>query len=260
MTIRRHEFDGTPNFRDLGGYQTRDGRTVKWRKVFRSGTLANLTDQDHNRMRELGLSLICDLRTDEETTLHPSALPPGHDIQVSELQISGKLQDEDDVSTPTFSEQPDMGPDEIVERIKRAYRVFVSAYSHQYKRMFELLLAEENYPVLIHCMAGKDRTGLACALTLHTLGVPDETIMQDYTMTNQFMNAAYREDRLAQLIPPDVNYNRETADALFDARPDYIGAAFDVINTEFGSIDRYLERGLGVGQSERARLQDLLLD
>ena len=259
MTVRRHAFDGTPNFRDLGGYKTREGRTVRWGRVFRSGTLANLTAEDHQRMRDLNISLICDLRTDEETTLHPSALPPGHAIRIVELGISGKLQEEDDINAPTFAEKPDMMPDEIIERIKRAYRVFVSEYSHRYRQLFEHLLAGENYPVLIHCMAGKDRTGVACALTLHALGVPDETIMEDYTLTNRFMNAAYREHRLAQLMPPGAKVNRESVDALFDARANYIGAAFDVVKDEYGSIDRYLERGLGVGEAERAKLRDLLL-
>ncbi len=255
---RRHiPLEGTPNFRDMGGYETKDGRTVKWRKLFRSGTLADLTDDDHARIGDLAISKIFDLRTDDERKNYPSRLPQQGPAVVT-LSIHGRdiVRDEDfDLAAYLRS----LTSAQLAENIKLSYNTFVTTYAHQYRSLFEHLGDHQDGAALIHCAAGKDRTGVACALVLHALGVPDEVILEDYTLTNNFLGEEYREKRRAQLIPGGMEFEVDLEDALFEARLDYIHSAFDAIASEFGSLDGYLSGALHLSDDKKEKLRDNFL-
>ena len=256
---KRHiPLDGTPNFRDLGGYETAEGQTVKWRKIFRSGTLAELSDEDHRLIETLAIRKIYDLRTDDERATYPSRLPSSG-LAVVTLAIHGR----DVVRGEDFDLEAylrSLTADEFVKGIKESYHAFVIAHAHQYRALFDHLDQQNEGAALIHCAAGKDRTGVACALVLHALGVPEETILHDYKLTNQFLDDDYRTNRKAQLIPEGVDFDVEVEDALFEARHEYIQAAFDAIYSEFGSLDGYLTGALDVSDHKRQRLREKLLD
>lgn len=256
---KRHiPLEGTPNFRDLGGYETADGRVVKWRKIFRSGTLADLTDGDHRHIETLEIKRVYDLRTDDERTSYPSRLPQSG-VSVVPLAIHGRdIVREEDFDLEAYLRS--LTAEEFVKGVKESYHTFVTTYAHQYKSLFDHLGSQEQGAALIHCAAGKDRTGVACALVLHALGVPEETILQDYKLTNHFLNDDYRTNRKAQLIPDGVDFDIELEDALFEARHEYIEAAFNAIDSEFGSLDGYLTNALEVSDSKRQKLRERFLD
>ncbi len=134
--------------------------------------------------------------------------------------------------------------------MRDSYRNYVRQSTQSYRSLFAHLL-EDRAPLVIHCTAGKDRTGFACALILHALGVPDEVIAEDYLLTNRF----YRRDPAASSdLPEDVRQVLASVEASF------LAAAFDAIGAEYDDLETYFSDGLGLGARERARLEARYLE
>lgn len=246
--VRRLPFAGAVNFRDLGGYAAGGGRRVRWRRLYRSDSLADLTAADVARLEELGLGSLCDFRLESERALKPNRLPPGHRIRLHTISFApGGL-----IGLFAALRTGRLGGAEVEQLLATHYRQFPLAHAAEYRRMFEVLLQPDAYPVLIHCTSGKDRTGFGAAMILLALGVPRETIIEDYTLTSQ-----YRRD-ISQLLPAHLDAG--IIDALTQAHPSYLEAAFRVIDARWGSGDAFLARALGLGEAERAALAALLLE
>jgi len=129
--------------------------------------------------------------------------------------------------------------------MRESYRSYVRLNTHSFRALFAHLL-QDRAPLVIHCTAGKDRTGFACALVLHALGVPDDVIAEDYLLTNRF----YRRDPASGTdLPEDVR------EAIGSVEASYLAAAFEAIHTDFGGLEDYLKDGLGLGESERTTLK-----
>ena len=126
-----------------------------------------------------------------------------------------------------------------------SYRSYVQQNTPRFRALFAHLL-EDSAPLVIHCTAGKDRTGFACALILHTLGVSDEVISEDYLLTNRF----YRRDPNSSSDLPE-----EVRQVLGSVQTSFLGAAFEAIDADYGDLETYLQKGLGVGAAERSRLE-----
>jgi protein-tyrosine phosphatase len=229
---------GASNFRDLGGYPTRDGRTVRWRQIFRSNHLAHLTSDDVTTVRALGVKSAFDFRGTAERTEAQCSMP---EISVHSLPVEptvvAALRAIAAAGTP-------LATSHAVEVMRDSYRSYVQQNTPRYRALFAHLL-EDSAPLVIHCTAGKDRTGFACALILHTLGVPDEVISEDYLLTNRF----YRRDpNSGSDLPDDVKQ------VLGSVQTAFLGAAFEAIGTDYGDLETYLQKGLGLGAAERAAL------
>jgi len=229
---------GASNFRDLGGYVTTDGRTVRWRQIFRSNHLAHLTDEDARVLRALGVKSAFDFRGSMERT---EALCALSDITVHSLPVEptvvAALRAIAAGGTP-------LSADHAVEVMRDSYRSYVQQNTPRFRALFAHLL-EDRAPLVIHCTAGKDRTGFACALILHTLGVPDEVISEDYLLTNRY----YRRDPNSSSDLPD-----HVKQVLGSVQPAFLGAAFEAIDTDYGSLEAYLRDGIGLGAAERTAL------
>jgi len=131
------------------------------------------------------------------------------------------------------------------EIMRESYRSYVRLNTHSFRTLFAHLL-QDHAPLVIHCTAGKDRTGFACALVLHALGVPDDIIAEDYLLTNRF----YRRDPASGTdLPEDVR------EAIGSVEASYLVAAFEAIHADFGDLESYLKDGLSLGESERAALR-----
>jgi protein-tyrosine phosphatase len=229
---------GASNFRDLGGYVTQDGRTVRWRQIFRSNHLAHLTDDDAAVLRSLGVRRAFDFRGTGERA---EALCGISDITVHSLPVEptvvAALRAIAAGGTPLSAEH-------AVEVMRDSYRSYVQQNTPRFRKLFAHLL-EDRAPLVIHCTAGKDRTGFACALILHTLGVPDEVISEDYLLTNQF----YRRDPNSASDLPD-----HVKQVLGSVQPAFLSAAFEAIDADYGSLEAYLRDGIGLGAAERTAL------
>jgi protein-tyrosine phosphatase len=234
---------GASNFRDLGGYVTTDGRTVRWRQIFRSNHLAHLTDDDAAVLRALGVKSAFDFRGSAERT---EALCGLSDITVHSLPVEPTVVAALRViaagGTP-------LSADHAVEVMRDSYRSYVQQNTPRFRALFAHLL-EDRAPLVIHCTAGKDRTGFACALILHTLGVPDEVISEDYLLTNQY----YRRDPNSASDLPD-----HVKQVLGSVQTAFLSAAFEAIDADYGSLESYLRDGIGLGAAERKEIAERYL-
>jgi protein-tyrosine phosphatase len=229
---------GASNFRDLGGYPTSDGRVVRWRQIFRSNHLGHLTDDDIAMMRTLGVRSAFDFRGAEERT---AALCGMSDITVHSLPVEPTVVAA--LRAIAASGTP-LTTDHAVDVMRDSYRSYVQKNTQHYRTLFAHLL-EDRAPLVIHCTAGKDRTGFACALILHTLGVSEEVISEDYLLTNRF----YRRDPNSGSDLPD-----HVTQVLGSVQPAFLGAAFEAIDADYGNLETYLRDGIGLGAAERTAL------
>jgi protein-tyrosine phosphatase len=258
---------GQPNFRDIGGYETRDGRKVQTGLIYRSGELPRLTDEDLEKLRVLGVKTVVNFLTPEEIEYRgKDRLPEG--VREIILPITGEIADVPDAAA------------QLVEARKTGdFRQFPPAFNtqvhedlatgladDQYKALFEILADESNYPLVYHCSHGVHRTGTATALLLHALNVPWETVREDYLLSNETRRAEV-EPRIEQLedlafsspmSDADRKENSEAIRAFYILQPDYIDASRDGAVEKYGSLDKYLERRLGLNSQKIDNLRNLL--
>ncbi|MCS6836485.1 MAG: tyrosine-protein phosphatase [Anaerolineae bacterium] len=236
-----------PNLRDFGGYPTRDGRRVKRGLLYRASSLAHLSDDDLTKLEELGLRLICDLRTPEEVAEAPDRLPqsaeylhlPAHAAHNSRPSLRN-----------VFGMMMKRG---YLERIlPRLYtEVMIDQNPHVFAEIFRRV-AEGQLPLLIHCTAGKDRTGLSAALLLSWLGVEDELIVQDYSISNLFYDDFARiSSRLLKQLG-QLGIKEAEVYPLMVADPRTMETTLAHIRHYYGSVEAYLR---GPGGLDTATLQ-----
>jgi protein-tyrosine phosphatase len=241
---RHLNLSGASNFRDLGGYPTTDGRTVRWRQIFRSNHLGHLTDDDAAVLRQLGVRSAFDFRGAEERTAAQCGMSEitVHSLPV-EPTVVAALRAIVAGGTP-------LSTDHAIEVMRESYSGYVQKNTERYRTLFAHLLAD-SAPLVIHCTAGKDRTGFACALILHTLGVSKDTISADYLLTNEF----YRRDpNHSSDLPDDIKQ------VLGSVREAFLAAAFEAIDADYGDLETYLRDGLCLGKAERAHLEARYLE
>ena len=253
---RRLPLQGAFNFRDLGGYETKDGRVVKWGKLYRSEELAGLTEEDIRYIHNSGLKTVCDYRTDFEVNHKPN--PEMQDVRQFSLPVMQDLAK--DLNINEFFRLGDLSvlgkPGEYLVQMNRD---FVTG-NEAFVTFLELIQDASNLPLLNHCTAGKDRTGFASALLLLLLGVPEETVMQDYLLSNGFREQL--NEKIMAFLGAQLQDETSIAilSAMFEARVEYLQAAFDEIHNVYGSVDQYAEKGIGLTKEKLDNLRDLLLE
>lgn len=255
---RRHvSLDGAHNFRDVGGYATEDGRRVRWGLFYRSDDLAQLTDADLATLDALGIKLVCDFRSPEEKAEEPDRLPAGGPTLV-ELPIF------DESFSPTaFREKitsGTLGDTDLRQMLIEGNRMFATRYAPQYAAMFERLTQPEQLPALVHCTAGKDRTGFAAAVLLRTLGVPLDTVYEDFLLTNHY---TAREIERTLWIIRLVSFFRTDPDRVrpvLGVERAYLEAAFSAVDEQYGSFEAYRRDALGLDDAETAAFRGLALE
>jgi protein-tyrosine phosphatase len=243
------------NFRDLGGYRTADGRSLRWNRLYRADDLSKLTRDDVDYLSQLKVKLVCDFRSNRE-----QEATPDREIEATE-QLNLPI------------DQQGVEPNEIQRKIRTgglvalgthqtmidAYRAFVTDYPEQWAAMFERLTQPENLPTVVHCTAGKDRTGFASALVLLALDVPVETVFEDYLLTNYYQQNFMRF--VLRWVPLYSFFRTDPDDVLplLLAKREYLQASIDAMIETHGSIDGYLEEALGMAAERRAELATQLL-
>lgn len=248
------------NFRDLGGYETLDGHHVKWHRLIRSGSLANLNDHDLRLLADIPVSIDIDLRAPEEVNQAPDRLPQSG----SYYHLPVFKSDETDASH-SDEEIRDriLKPGKGYQHMLEVYRRMVNIPTAQaaYQKMFELLL--DNKPdqaSLFHCTAGKDRTGMAAYLILSALRVPEDVILQDYLLTNK-VTKDFREQWLQALRDRgESDVVVENRRALGSVSPDYLSQAINQIKTEYGNTTNYLKEHLNLTDNDLNDFRKLYLD
>ena len=249
---RRLNLEGPKNFRDLGGYQTRDGRITRWGCLYRSDQPEILSTRDQNYLKNIGLNIVVDLRKSLESKNSPSSPIDG----ITFLHRS------------VFPDQPFDPFSKLIEdesypwkTLKETYLEIIHDENAQqvYRELFDLAVSAPERPMMFHCASGKDRTGLGAAFLLYALGVPEATILHDY-MLSQF----YLKEKNQRLIRQLKNKWKNPIlfpliEDMFSLREDYLLAAFHSIRHHYGSVDDYLEKKIGLTSDKKARLQQKLL-
>lgn len=251
-------FEGIPNLRDLGGYATDDGRTVKWGRLYRSATFAEASRDDLNNLSQLGLTAFIDLRSAAEKEAEPNRLPESPPFEVIEIPI---LDEGNKVLFEEVSERVESGDFEGFdpnETMRQANRQFASKFTPEFRRLLHTVEAADGAPVLWHCTAGKDRTGFAAAVLLRILGVPQETVMQDY-MASLEPALASRRNQLLMVRLFKGEQAEDNVRVLLGVDPSWLQAAFDQIDATWGSFDNYVREGLQLDDADVETLRRNLL-
>lgn len=232
------------NFRHVGGYAAHGGKRVMARRIFRSDHLGSLTAGDARRMAELGLSRILDLRGVAERAAAPCVLAgvTVHSLPI-EPTIVQRLSD-------LIASGHELRPAQVVALMQDTYRGFVRGNTHRFAQVFSHLL-ESDEPTVFHCTAGKDRTGFAAALILRSLGVSEDDVMRDYLLTNERLKVPQAS---RHGLAPQVQ------SVLSRVQPEFLEAAFDAVQEDYGGIGEYLREGLGLREPEQERLRQLYLE
>jgi protein-tyrosine phosphatase len=258
ISERRLPLECCDNVRDLGGYETKDGRSVRWNRIYRANDLSKLTREDFEYLSQFDIRLVCDFRSERESDASPSRVIERNSPVRLSLPVDQTGLDPNDVRRRIRT--GGMVAFGAEQRMKDAYRAFVTDYSEEWMAMFERLARPENLPTVIHCTAGKDRTGFASALVLLALGVPKETIFEDYLLTNYYQQNFFRF--VLRWVPLYSFFRTDPKDLLplLEARRAYLQTALDEMVERYGSIDGYLEQALGLETSLRSKLKIQFLE
>jgi protein-tyrosine phosphatase len=263
---RRIALEGQPNFRDLGGYETADGRRVRWGRLYRSGELGELTEADVAYLTDVvGVRLVCDLRS------------PGEVAELADVALGDAERVEipiyDDSVDPVAIEEGILAGDLSVadpELLVDGNRRFVTDMTAEYAELMARVMDPANHPTNLHCTAGKDRAGWGAAVILLALGVPEETVMEDYLLSGVY-RAEENEATLTQVrtvvaairgidpaAVPDADL--DGLRALIDVRPEFLQAAFDAVTETYGDVATYLTEGLGLTPEDLEAFRDEMLE
>jgi protein-tyrosine phosphatase len=235
---RHLNLQGASNFRDLGGYAAADGRTVRWRQLFRSNHLGHLSEADVKVVRGLGVKSAFDFRGVNERSAAGCLL---EEIKVHSLPIEPTVV----AALRARLQARALSSADALDIMRESYRGYVRLNTHCFRELFANLL-ENGAPLVIHCTAGKDRTGFAVALLLHALGVSEHVISEDYLLTNRF----YRRDpNSAPDLPADVRQ------AIGSVEASFLAAGFEAVSAQYGDLEGYFRDGLGLGVHERTELK-----
>ena len=251
--------NNTINTRDLGGYKAADGRTVKWGVLFRSDSLANLDESDLGHLEALALSTVTDLRSDSERAEAPDRLPQqSPPIGYRTLAVNDPAVDVADLGRKFYAGQ--LSQSELVALTDRRSYINDTALSRQWGQWVRSLADPGALPQLFHCTAGKDRTGFAAAIVLLTLGVSKDDVMSDFLLSNHYLSGkiarSVEQIQARYTTEIDTDLLRE----LIGVTPTSLNGAIEAMEAKYGSIDGYIEHGLGIDTATRLKLRDLLLE
>lgn len=253
------QFKGMPNFRDMGGLQTVDGRWMKSGILYRSDNPSKLSEEEIDRLRVLQLKLIIDLRTPNERKNKVLKLSESDGTRIVHVPI---LQNDRDYTNMQF----------LIMMLRSArtmdceqmmlsfYRKMVSVDLGEIRYIINLLADQEHLPALIHCRGGKDRTGILSALLQLLAGVPKDTVMQNYLLSNEFIERDMRRASLFIRAMSLFQLSGERIRPLLEAREHYLEAALDEIFSSYTSIEDYFIKGCGLRETVITKLKHNLID
>ena len=250
-------FSGVRNFRDLGGYQTVSGQSIRRGLLYRSANLHNLTDKDLQRLDRLSLKRVIDFRADIEKAHEPDRLPMDSNIQVLEIPIL------DSSTNVALSLEPQIRAGKVdginpAEVLIKAYVQLATRFTPQYQQFIHEVLEANGQPILFHCTAGKDRTGFAAAILLRILGVPQEAVMFDYLLSNKYYFKPLRRNLILIALTKGQKI-ASVVGGFLEAKTAYLETAFNTIDQQYGSFDEYMRQGLDLTKEQIEHLRMLYL-
>ncbi|MDC0207519.1 tyrosine-protein phosphatase, partial [Pseudomonadota bacterium] len=245
--------DGSHNTRELGGYKTIDGKSVKWGMLYRSDKLSDISETDQEYLQSLGIKKIVDFRSKEEKTEDPDIVPRGINYVEMPISVDGAMRSKIEAVLKGETDK------EVKSFLIDANREFVTSYTDVYENFLRGLI-DEDAPTLFHCTAGKDRAGFAAAITLIALGVSRENVIEDYMKTN-----AFTENRIEEILDQIELMSLYQADAeilrpLIGVERIYIETAFQTAEEKYGSLENFIRDGLNISDEDIQKLRNKFLE
>jgi protein-tyrosine phosphatase len=260
VSIRHISLDGTPNFRDLGGYETADGKFTRWGMIYRSGVLSGLTAQDLTYLSQLGVKEVFDFRVGDETQAAPEKWISGPGVKLISVPVGTDAKSPHPTvdASAFFATNPT--PEQVHKWFMGVYATMAISGAPSYAATLRGMI-DGPLPAMYHCTAGKDRTGVFSAILLKILGVPQDTIDADYHLTETYlddagrakMNAAANNPKMMAGIPAG------SMKAAMAASPEILRSAFDAMDQKYGSFDNYRRQALKLSDADVATLKSKLL-
>lgn len=241
----------TLNFRDIGGYETVDGKRVKWGRVYRAANMTRVTESDQRYLANLGIRLICDVRTPFEARRRRDILPPGVRY----------------LNCPVYEKEPVKFWMLLFQR-RRLRQVLFNLYitwiidyaAGAYGEILKHLSNPDNLPAVVHCTAGKDRTGMAIALLLCALGVPEKKVVEDYSLSNLVAPLYIRSTQSKINKVRWLGFKIEHLYPLIATPPNVMHNMLAYIHQAYGSIEEYLFKAAGLEKHQLSLLRENLLE
>ncbi|MGG7077897.1 tyrosine-protein phosphatase [Clostridium sardiniense] len=246
------------NFRDLGGYDTKDGRRVKWGLFYRSEDLSNLKGNDLEYFKTLGIKYVLDYRSKQEEGGKPDVEVDGvKNINISAMSNLGN----DNLDMASYVEGILKGDKMTItpkELLIEGYKS-MPLNNPAFKELFNLFKNQENTAILQHCTAGKDRTGIGSALILLALNVPEETVILDYLESNN--NRKVSNEKVMAMCKPYIKdeETKKLIEGILGVSRDFIEESLKVIKAKYGSYDEYFEKEYGLGKENLDELRNAYL-
>jgi protein-tyrosine phosphatase len=251
-----------PNLRDIGGYRTSDEQIVRKGLLYRSGQLNPITPEDLEKIAVLNLKTDFDLRTAEEVKAYPDELGDG--VKRVWLNVLADSNQSDSAAIEKLLKNPQkanaaLGSGKAQAMLESQYReyIYLPSARRAFREFFVSISQADQLPALLHCTAGKDRTGWATAALLTLFKVPKEKIMEDYLRSNEYDLVRYRGITDAFVA---AGGEESIPLAIFGAKPEYLNAAFDEMQKRYGTIENYFSQGLGIDSAAQNALRSLYLD
>ena len=245
--------DGSHNTRELGGYKTTDGKTIKWGKLFRSDKLSDISKTDQAYLQNLGIKKIVDFRSEQEKAEDPNIIPTGISYVEMPISVDGAMRSKIEAVLKGETDR------EVQSFLIDANKEFVTNYADVYENFLRGLI-DDDAPTLFHCTAGKDRAGFAAAITLIALGVSKEDVINDYMKTNDFTQERIEEIlgqiELMSLYQSDVEILRP----LLGVEQIYIETAFRAAEDKYGSLENFIRDGLNISDEDIQKLRNKFLE
>lgn len=248
ITNRFFELDSIQNFRDIGGYTTSDNRSIRWGKLFRSGSLFRMTPHDSAEIDNLGIKTIIDLRSEDLERKIPDRYDNANNIRIP-ISMKGYSSISQKVLDGEF-----LRGDAIIYT-QDTYKDMVNNFAKQYADFFDYLCDEENYPIVFHCYLGKDQTGLATYFLLRALDIPLDVIEDDYMISGVGI------DRTKLIKDADSlsESRQEALTMLTKTDLAYLKYGISCIREKSGSVDDYMLNELKLTPEKRKKLREILL-
>jgi protein-tyrosine phosphatase len=262
---RHVQLEGQSNIRDLGGYETADGRSLKWGEVYRSGEFPHLTDEDVAKLEDLEIRTVVNFLLPMEIEMTGCDRLPDGVREIAE-PIQGERASELTMVTKAAIKSgefeklpPEMNPE--------FHRLLLDEGKDQYAALLRQAADPDNRPLVFHCSHGVHRTGTATAILMSALGVPWETIREDYLLTNEYRAEEVKAtlDKIRRMVAEKRGVAPEETDmtnveAFYILEGSYIDGALEQAVAEYGSMDAYIREGLGISEDEIEMLKTQLLE
>jgi len=246
-------FQGVANVRDIGGYRTMDGRYVRWGRYYRTGALGDATPDDLIYLEQMRVKCICDLRSDEEVADKPNRLPP--DIQQIHDPVQAQIHRADRYRL-LFMKRPHL--EELVVQLYT--EIIIEQNADVIGRILRQAAEAEHLPVIIHCTAGKDRTGIVTALLLLVLGVPLDVVAADYSLSNYDYDNFYAFAERSTRSMAFLGFTPDDVQPLLLANAQTMVRTVDYINQRYGSVESYLQDMAGISDTIIEQIKRNLLE